>query len=44
VAYVLRKVPREVIREHWGEDVEALERLVRKKRGDNQGESDRPPE
>lgn len=27
VGYVLARVPREVIAEHWGEDVEALERL-----------------
>ncbi len=27
VGYVLRKVPMEVVREHWGEDVEVLERL-----------------
>jgi uncharacterized membrane protein YkvA (DUF1232 family) len=27
VSYVLAKVPYEVIREHWGEDVEVLERL-----------------
>ena len=27
VSYVLAKVPLEVVREHWGEDVEVLERL-----------------
>jgi uncharacterized membrane protein YkvA (DUF1232 family) len=27
VGYVLAKVPPEVVREHWGEDVEVLERL-----------------
>jgi uncharacterized membrane protein YkvA (DUF1232 family) len=27
VSYVLAKVPPEVVREHWGEDVEVLERL-----------------
>jgi uncharacterized membrane protein YkvA (DUF1232 family) len=27
VGYVLAKVPAEVVREHWGEDVEVLERL-----------------
>jgi uncharacterized membrane protein YkvA (DUF1232 family) len=32
VGYVLRKVPREVVREHWGEDVEALEGLRRSKK------------
>ena len=32
VGYVLRKVPREVVREHWGEDVEVLEGLTRKRR------------
>ena len=34
-SYVLAKVPPEVVREHWGEDVEVLERLKvggRKKR------------
>ncbi len=31
VGYVLRKVPREVVAEHWGEDVEALEGLRRKR-------------
>ncbi len=32
VGYVLRRVPPELVREHWGEDVEALESLRRKKR------------
>jgi len=32
VGYVLRKVPRDVVREHWGEDVEVLEGLGRRKR------------
>jgi len=27
VSYVLAKVPPEVVREHWGEDVQVLERL-----------------
>lgn len=30
VSYVLARVPRDVIEEHWGEDVEALESLRRK--------------
>jgi uncharacterized membrane protein YkvA (DUF1232 family) len=36
VSYVLAKVPPEVVREHWGEDVEVLERLKvgRRKKGD----------
>lgn len=33
VSYVLARVPREVVREHWGEDVEVLERLGRRRRG-----------
>jgi uncharacterized membrane protein YkvA (DUF1232 family) len=31
VNYVVAKVPRDVIVEHWGEDVEALDRLRRKR-------------
>jgi uncharacterized membrane protein YkvA (DUF1232 family) len=31
VGYLLKRVPREVIREHWGEDLSALESLRRKK-------------
>jgi len=30
--YVLASVPPEVVREHWGEDVEVLESLRRKPR------------
>lgn len=38
-SYVLAKVPIEVVKEHWGEDVETLERLqkrlrVRRKKGE----------
>lgn len=37
VSFVLAKVPREVVLEHWGEDVEVLERLkVGKKRKDKE--------
>jgi len=32
VNYVIVKVPRDVIAEHWGEDVEALDRLRRKRK------------
>jgi len=32
VGYVLRKVPLDLVREHWGEDVQVLESLSRKKR------------
>jgi len=32
VSYVLARVPPEVVREHWGEDVETLERFRRKKK------------
>ena len=32
VGYVLANVPPEVVREHWGEDVQALEALRRKPR------------
>ena len=31
VSYVLAQVPPDVVREHWGEDVEVLERFRRKK-------------
>jgi uncharacterized membrane protein YkvA (DUF1232 family) len=31
VSFVLGRVPPEVVREHWGEDVETLERLGRRK-------------
>jgi len=36
VSYVLARVPMDVVREHWGEDVEVLERLKvgRKKKGE----------
>jgi uncharacterized membrane protein YkvA (DUF1232 family) len=30
-SYVLARVPAEVVREHWGEDVETLQRLARKR-------------
>jgi len=32
VSYVLSRVPPDVIREHWGEDIEVLESLRRKPR------------
>ncbi len=32
VSYVLARVPPEVVREHWGEDVEVLERFRRRKK------------
>ncbi|HUU54236.1 MAG TPA: YkvA family protein, partial [Armatimonadota bacterium] len=32
VSYVLAQVPPDVVREHWGEDVEVLERFRRKKK------------
>ena len=32
VGHVLRKVPSDLIREHWGEDIGTLESLRRKKR------------
>lgn len=32
VGYVLKKVPPEVVREHWGEDLQTLESLRRRKR------------
>ena len=32
VSFVLARVPPEVVREHWGEDVEVLERFRRKKK------------
>lgn len=32
VSYVLGRVPQDVIREHWGEDIETLESLRRKPR------------
>ena len=32
VSYVLARVSPEVVREHWGEDVETLERLRRRKK------------
>ena len=31
-SYVLARVPMEVVKEHWGEDVETLERLQKKLR------------
>lgn len=36
VSYVLARVPMDVVREHWGEDVEVLERLKvgRKRKGE----------
>lgn len=38
--YVLASVPPEVVREHWGEDVEVLESLTRKKRRKESTDSD----
>ena len=37
VGYVLGRVPSEVIREHWGEDVHVLESLSRRKRRKKEG-------